>query len=34
MALKITRPLTPSQRFTQLNRSPELAKKRPERSLT
>ncbi len=34
MALKITRPLTPSQRFTQLNSSPELAKKRPERSLT
>jgi large subunit ribosomal protein L2 len=34
MALKLFRPLTPAQRFTQLNRSPELSKKRPERTLT
>lgn len=34
MALKLFRPLTPSQRFTQINRSPELSKKRPERALT
>lgn len=34
MPLKKSRPLTPSQRFTHLNRSPELSKKRPERALT
>jgi large subunit ribosomal protein L2 len=34
MALKLSRPLTPSQRYTHLNRSPELTKKRPERALT
>lgn len=34
MALKEFRPLTPSQRFTQLNRPEGLAKKRPERGLT
>jgi large subunit ribosomal protein L2 len=31
---KSFRPLTPALRFTQLNRQPTLAKKRPERSLT
>jgi large subunit ribosomal protein L2 len=31
---KTFRPLTPALRFTQLNRQPTLAKKRPERSLT
>ncbi|MBX7121221.1 MAG: 50S ribosomal protein L2 [Opitutaceae bacterium] len=34
MALKPFRPLTPSQRFTLLNRTPSLSKKRPERALT
>ncbi|MBE7537508.1 MAG: 50S ribosomal protein L2 [Opitutaceae bacterium] len=34
MALKPFRPLTPSQRFTLLNRNPSLSKKRPERALT
>ena len=34
MPLKISRPLTPSLRFTQLNHTPGLAKKRPERALT
>ncbi|PTY07737.1 50S ribosomal protein L2 [Opitutaceae bacterium EW11] len=34
MALKQFRPLTPSQRFTNLNRPEGLAKKRPERGLT
>ncbi len=34
MALKLFRPLTPAQRFTQLNRSSDLSKKRPERALT
>jgi large subunit ribosomal protein L2 len=34
MALKHSRPLTPSQRFTTTNSQPELAKKRPERALT
>jgi large subunit ribosomal protein L2 len=34
MALKQFRPLTPSQRFTNLNRPEGLAKKRPERALT
>ncbi|MDR0352713.1 MAG: 50S ribosomal protein L2 [Opitutaceae bacterium] len=34
MALKHSRPLTPSQRFTTRNSQPELAKKRPERALT
>jgi large subunit ribosomal protein L2 len=34
MALKPFRPLTPSQRFTLLNRAPSLSKKRPERALT
>ncbi|OAM90152.1 50S ribosomal protein L2 [Termitidicoccus mucosus] len=34
MALKHSRPLTPSQRFTTKNSQPELAKKRPERALT
>lgn len=34
MPLKKSRPLTPAQRFTHLNRSPELSKKRPERALT
>lgn len=34
MPIKNFRPLTPSQRFTQLNRAPELSKKRPERALT
>ena len=34
MPLKTFRPLTPSLRFTQLNYTPGLAKKRPERSLT
>lgn len=34
MALKVFRPLTPTQRFTQLNSPEGLAKKRPERSLT
>lgn len=34
MALKPSRPLTPSQRFTTLNRQQSLSKKRPERSLT
>ncbi len=34
MALKPFRPLTPSQRFTVLNRSTSLSKKRPERGLT
>ena len=33
MALKSFRPLTPSLRFTTLNRPAEIAKKRPERSL-
>lgn len=34
MALKSFRPLTPAGRFTSLNRSEELSKKRPERALT
>lgn len=34
MALKSFRPLTPAGRFTSLNRSSELSKKRPERALT
>jgi large subunit ribosomal protein L2 len=34
MALKEFRPLTPTQRFTQLNRAEGLSKKRPERALT
>jgi len=34
MALKQFRPLTPTQRFTQLNRPEGLSKKRPERALT
>jgi large subunit ribosomal protein L2 len=34
MALKSFRPLTPSGRFTSLNRQPGLSKKRPERALT
>lgn len=34
MALKSFRPLTPAGRFTSLNRSQELSKKRPERALT
>ncbi|MDR2675598.1 MAG: 50S ribosomal protein L2 [Opitutaceae bacterium] len=34
MALKHSRPLTPSQRFTTKNSQPDLAKKRPERALT
>ncbi len=34
MALKPFRPLTPSQRFTQLNKPEGLSKERPERSLT
>lgn len=34
MPLKSSRPLTPTQRFTTLNRQGHLAKKRPERGLT
>lgn len=34
MALKLFRPLTPAQRFTQLNSNAGLSKKRPERALT
>lgn len=34
MPLKSSRPLTPTQRFTTLNRQGQLAKKRPERGLT
>jgi large subunit ribosomal protein L2 len=34
MAIKSFRPLTPSGRFTSLNRQPGLSKKRPERALT
>ncbi|MCF7687883.1 MAG: 50S ribosomal protein L2 [Cephaloticoccus sp.] len=34
MPLKASRPLTPTQRFTTLNRQPSLSKKRPERLLT
>lgn len=34
MPLKPFRPLTPTQRFTTLNRQAELSKKRPERGLT
>ncbi len=34
MALKLFRPLTPSQRFTQLNRTEGLSKDRPLRALT
>jgi len=34
MPIKSFRPLTPSLRFTKLNHTPELAKKRPERQLT
>src|ERR1700691_79382 len=34
MAIKAFRPLTPSTRFTSLNRTAGLAKKRPERGLT
>jgi len=34
MALKPFRPLTPTQRFTLLNRAENLSKKRPERALT
>lgn len=34
MAIKHSRPLTPSQRFTSLNRTEGLSKKRPEKKLT
>ena len=34
MAIKHSRPLTPSQRFTSLNKAEGLTKKRPERKLT
>jgi len=34
MSIKIFRPLTPSQRFTQLNKPAGLSKKRPQRALT
>lgn len=34
MAIKSSRPLTPSQRFTQLNRAEGLSKERPQRHLT
>jgi large subunit ribosomal protein L2 len=34
MAIKSSRPLTPSQRFTQLNRTVGLSKERPQRHLT
>lgn len=34
MPIKTFRPITPTLRFTELNKAPELSKKRPERALT